>query len=354
MKRLVGIVVVCAAAGVFSSAIAQDEGLPKITVRADLELFYELSDDTSGVGDSDKFRSNQFYLDFRGDFEKNMAARVMLDGADIVGSDGRAVTEKIVEEANFTMKDLCGTPFTLVFGKDEMPFGTDYDNYLNDSISHQLEIDKVWGFHGICAIPKVGNIAAATYQHRHSLGAGEARISSDNQIGDNYSAKLTVDQPLDILSLQVSGASESYSDLSVTDDTGATSTVEKDSETRIGAGFVLKCPKRPANLNVEYISFSNKGGVPGYDPGLLTVGVECQIVDKYTAWARYEVIDEDADEAVETDFWSVGIIYEAAKGYKLLVEYSNFNTGNMSDAADLKVADGSLENALLLGVKACF
>lgn len=335
-------------------AMGQDENLPKIEVEGNLELFYELSDNTAGTGDNDKFKSNQLYLDFRGTFANNMAARLLLDGADIVGSDGKVVTEKVVEEANFTLKEIGGSPVTLVFGKDEMPFGLDYDEYLNDSLAHQFELDKVWGFHGICDITKVGNIAVASYQHRHSLGEGESRISADNEIGDNYAAKLTVDQPLDILVVNISGASESYSDLSVTDEMGVTSTVGKDDETRVGAGFILKCPKRPANVNVEYMSFSNKGGTPGYDPGLLTVGVECEWAEKYVTWARYEVIDEDSDEAVETDLWSVGVTYKAAKGFKLLVEYSNFNTGNMADATDLMVADGSLESALLLGVKARF
>lgn len=355
MKRLAGVATVLIVIGaVAMSGMAQDEDLPKITVEANLELFYELSDDISGEGDNDKFKSNQLYLDFQGEFDNNMAARLLLDGADIVSADGKVVTEKVVEEANFTMKEICGSPITLVFGKDEMPFGLDYDEYLNDSLAHQFELDKVWGFHGMCDIPDVGNIAAATYQHRHSLGEGETRLSADNEVGDNYSAKLTIDQMTDVLVLNISGGSETYSDLSVMDDTGAVATEVRDDETRVGAGLIVKCPVRPANVNVEYIAFSNKGGDPGYDPGLLTLGVEGRISDKWTTWVRYEMIDEDTDEAVETDLWTVGVVYEAAKGYKLLVEYSNFNSANMTDATDLVVADGSLENALLLGVKARF
>ena len=69
-------------------------------------------------------------------------------------------------------------------------------------------------------------------------------------------------------------------------------------------------------------------------------------------------VDFNADEifemAEQIERNGVKFYNKAAKGFKVLVEYSNFNTGNMKDATDLMVADGTLENALLLGVKARF
>ena len=138
MKKMVLVVMAIALCASFAMA----EG-PEIKVSGDLELFYELSDDVGGSNDGDKFKSNQLYLKFDGTFDNNMAARVILDGADIVSSDGGTVKgEKIIEEANFTCKDIGGSPVSVVFGKSEMPFGMDYDKYLNDSIAHMLEIDK--------------------------------------------------------------------------------------------------------------------------------------------------------------------------------------------------------------------
>lgn len=133
----------------------------------DLELFYENSDEVVGNEDSDQFITNQLYLTIDGLFDGGLSARLKLDGADIVSSDGGEVTESIVEEANFTIENIGGSPVTLVFGKDEMPYGLDYDKYLNDPIVHAFEIDKVWGFHGIVKLTNIGNVAAGLYQHRN-------------------------------------------------------------------------------------------------------------------------------------------------------------------------------------------
>ncbi len=337
-----------------SLAMAQDAA-PEIKVSADLELFYELSDDVGGSNDGDKFKSNQLYLLFDGKFDNNMEARVVLDGADIVASDGKTVSgEKIIEEANFTIKHIGGSPVTLVFGKDEMPFGLDYDKYLNDHIAHNQEVDKVWGIHAILDIEGVGDFAAGSYQHRRSLGDGVTLVEADNELGDNYTAKLTVDEFVGGLKLVLSGGAEAYGDTSTTDENGVTTVALRNDESRLGVGLLIDCPEERGNLNLEYISFSNKGGSPDYDPGLITIGAEYATCEKVTVWGRYEIIEDDSSADVETDFWTVGIVYAPVKGYKFLVEYSNFNSGDLKDATDLDVAKGSIEDALLVGVKAKF
>ena len=60
-----------------SDSVAADA--PEISVKADLELFYELSHDVNGSGDNDKFESNQLYVDFGAKFENNLAAKLKLD-----------------------------------------------------------------------------------------------------------------------------------------------------------------------------------------------------------------------------------------------------------------------------------
>ncbi len=355
MKRYAGYGVVFATVFAIGTtgALGEDAApeFPKIGVAADLELFYENSDNVGREGDNDKFKSNQLYFDINGKFDKNLSAKLKLDGADIVSSDGKVVTEKIVEEANFTAKHIGGSPVTVVFGKDEMPFGLDYDKYLNDSIAHQFEIDKVWGFHGIVDIPGVGNVAAAAYQHRHS---DDDEVDASNETGDNYAAKLTIDKLVKNLTVKLSGASESYSDTAVTDDdTGVTTTTMKDEETRYGAGAILKIGDL-GNINAEYIAFNNLNGTPDYDPSLITLGVEYDVVDKTVIWGRYEIIDDDTPETTENDFWSVGVKYSPTKNYSLMVEYSNFNSGDMKDATDLNVAKGSTDDAILVGVRAKF
>ena len=348
---VVVLTLLCLAVPLAAVAGGDEPAKPEIKVSADLELFYELSKDVDGSGDGDKFQSNQLYLDIDGAFDKGLAAKLELDGADIVSSDGTVVTEKIVEEANFSVKNIGDSPVTLIFGKDEMPFGLDYDKYLNDSITHQFEIDKVWGFHGIVDLPGVGNLAAAAYQHRHS---DDDEDEATNETGDNYTAKLTIDKLVKNLTVKISGASESYASVTTTDeDTGVASTSAKDDESRWGVGAVYKI-KGLGNVNAEYIAFGNLKGTPDYDPDLVTLGIQCDVIDKTALWARYEIIGDDTPDDVETDFWSVGVKYSPTEHYDLLLEYSNFNSGDMKDATDLKVAKGSIEDAVLFGVKAAF
>jgi hypothetical protein len=327
---------------------------PEITVKADLELFYESSDNVAGTSDSDKFKSNQLYVDFLGKFDKDLEARLKLDGADIVNGKGNLVSETIIEEANFTMNNIGGSPVTMVFGKDEMPFGLDVDKHLNDSIAHQFEIDKVWGLHGIVAIPGVGDFAAASFQHRRSLKASEARVTADNETGDNYTARLTIGDAIPKVKLSVSGASETHSDIEVTDEAGMVTTIAREDETRLGAGAIVDLPADIGSVNVEYITFSSLHGAVDHDPSLVTVGVEYNLPAQVVLWGRYETIDEDAEEEVETDFWTVGLAYSPVKNYTLSVEYSNFNSLNLAVANGLRVPKGSTEDALLLGVKAAF
>lgn len=329
---------------------AADEEGPELEIGVALELFYELSEDVGGPGDMDKFKSNQLYVDIVGEFGQDHAARLMLDGADLEAADGKTVSAHVIEEANFSAGNIAGSPISLVIGKDEMPFGLDYDEYLNDSIAHQFEIDKVWGVHGIVDIPAVGEFAAATYQHRH---ATDGEVDSSNQIGYNYCAKLTINKLLENLTVKVSGGSEAYSDVQVTDETtGVTSTESRSDEIRWGAGAVFKIEDL-GNVNAEYIGFSNLGGRQDYNPGLVTVGLQCDVIDNTAIWGRYEMILADAAD-VEPGFWTVGVKYECVKDFELMLEYSNFNSGNMTDAKNLDVKKGSTEDALLIGVRATF
>lgn len=325
-----------------------------IKTSADLELFYENSKNISGSGVDDKIKSNQLYINVEGASEDGYKAKVMLDGADIVGSDGKVVTEKIVEVANFTVEEIAGSPVTICFGKDEQPFGLDYDKYLNDSITHQFEIDKVWGINATLAMPMNSSFAAGTYKNRHSLSTGQTIVNDKNSLGDNVTARFMIEKLMNVLDVCVSASSEEFADVTTTDAAGVATIATKDAEQRIGAGFILNCPKGMGNINVEYVSFSNLGGNPDYNPGLWTLGMEYKVTKKVTTWGRYEIIDKDTTQSVETGFWSVGVQYSPVKNYTLMAEYSNFNSGDMSDATDLIVADGSTENALLLGVRAKF
>jgi len=304
-----------------------------LKVSGDLELYWEHSDDVGGAADDDKFKTEQLYLTIDGKFDGGMAARLKLDGADIVGSDGKDVTEKIVEEANFTLKDIAGSPVTLVFGKDEMPYGLDYDKYLFDPLAHAFEIDKVWGLHAILKIKQVGNLAAAFYQHRNG--------SPENELFDNFTARLKADKLVDALTLEVSVSREDYAP-----------DAEKDDQTKFSLGLVYEFIKG-TNVNIEYNSIDSLKGTRDYDPALLTVGVESK-VGPCRLFGRYETIIEDTAVGVEEDFFAAGISYTPVKNFTISLEAANFNSGDLKDASDLMVATDSIENSIRIGIRAKF
>ena len=294
--------------------------------------------DFNGVGDTqddDQFKTQQLYLTIDGKFDGDMAARLKLDGADIVNSDGGAVTEKIVEEANFILKNIAGSPVTLIFGKDEMPFGLDYDKHLTDPLQHNFEIDKVWGVHAITKINGKHKFAVAFYENRNSTNDDE------NELTSNYAARYN-GNIVERLDIELSFGEEQYK----------TAVSGLDDEKRYNAGFVYKFES--TNVNVEYTTFQNRKG-SNRDPSLFSLGFEHKM-DKHSVWGRFEFVDADeaADEQVEDNFYTIGYAYKAAKNYTLSAEFANFSTSDYKDASDLKVADGSIENSTKLGVRAKF
>lgn len=345
------------------SSTAQEARKPTLEVRADLELFYELSDDVGGLdGDHDRFRSNQLYVDFLGTFEKKLSARLLLDGADIVSGNNKLLTEKIVEEANFTASDIGGSSVNVTFGKSQMPFGMDVDRYLNDSINHMFEIDKVWGIKANRDLCEGVNVAVGLYENRNSLSTGQTLLVSDNEITDNVATKVVLDDLVSKLDVHLSFSRQSYGDIEQVDEVSVTglstaTVIERDTETRWGVGVNLDCPQGHGNINLEYVSFSNFRGIMDYDTGLFTMGAEWNVHDPVDVYGRWEIIDDDAPagEAVENNFWTVGIAYTATENYILLAEYSNFNSANLKAATvAMAVPEGSIDDALLLGVKATF
>lgn len=340
-KSILGVAGIAIALLVLASLALADENeepvKPELKISAKLELFYENSKDVKSADDNDQFKTNELYLYFDGKFTEEFSARLQLDGADIVSSDTKVVTEKIVEEANFTWHHIAGSPVTVVFGKDEMPWGQDYDKYLNDPLVHNFEIDKVWGINGTADIAGFGSVALSLYQHRHTSVSGKG-----NEMGDNFALKVKMDKVVDNLSAQVSIALERY------EDTG------QDDEFRFSIGGIYKIDDF-GNVNLEYVSFSNLGGTDGYDPGLITFGVEYDIKEKTYVFGRYEsIIDDVSGVSVENDFWAIGVGHVPVKGFTVMAEFSNFNSGDLSDAKDLNVADGSIENSFKLGVRAKF
>lgn len=328
MKKLIaGLVGFCMAIGIGSMLSAAE-----MKVSSDIEIFYERSKEIKGVDDDDRFKANQLYFTFDGKFENNVSATLKIDGADMVSKDGGNVTEHFIEDANFTFKHIAGSPLTLVFGKDEMPFGLDYDKYLNDSVTHSFEIDKVWGLHAICDIANVGNIAAAIYENRNG--------SDENETSDNVTVRAMVDKLVKGLKCQASFAIEEYEP--------ASDTVEDEMRWSVGASFDFI---EAANVNLEYTGFANRKGMEDYDPFVICFGVEYKI-QAYKVYARYEYLDADDMDDGEENFYMAGGSYDVTKNFTVALEAANFNSANLKDAADVYVDEDDIEMAVIAGVHA--
>ncbi|OVE74958.1 hypothetical protein BVX97_05820 [bacterium E08(2017)] len=343
LKKTVVVMVVM----VMAASIGMAEGKMKMSAKA--EIWVEASKDIDSNKEDSKIKANELYLSFDGKFDNDISSKVKLDGADIVSSDGKTVTEKIVEEANFTFKNVGGTPVTLILGKDEMPFGQDYDKMLSDPLVHNFEIDKVWGVNSSVAIAGVGSIGAATYYHRNSA---DGRVEADNAAGDNYAVRLKADKLIKNIALSVSMAQESYASTSVTADDGTTTATTKDDETRIGAAALVTLDS--ANIALEYVGFENRKGKVDYNPGLVSLAADVKVTDTVKLHGKYEKILEDSADDVEEDFYAVGIEIAAADGLAVFVEYLNYNSSDLKDASDLSVADGSLEDSVKVGIRGKF
>ena len=95
-KTITGVLVMLVCVFVAFSAVAEK---PTLAVSGKGEIWLEVSDKLdSNKGDS-KITANELYVTVDAKFEKDVAGRIKFDGADIVSSDGKATTEKIVEEA---------------------------------------------------------------------------------------------------------------------------------------------------------------------------------------------------------------------------------------------------------------
>lgn len=326
MKYVLSMVLVAAIATIVfvPSVQAADGDGPSLKISGKGEIWFEYSDGVGGNKGDSRIKANELYLSFDAKYNDGVSAKVKLDGADIVSRDGKTVSEKIIEEANVTAKEVCGLPLTLTFGKDEMPFGLDHDKALTDPIVHGFEIDKVWGLNASVAIDGVGSVGAAVYYHRHSDPADD-RTDNDNEIGKNLAARLTVDKLVDGLKAQVSVATEGYSD--TTDGTDVTA---KDDELRWSVGAVYTIEDL-GKVHVEYIGTQNHKGTPGYDPGVVAVGAEGNITDKVKLHVRYEKVLEDSPGDVETDFILGSVEYAATAGVAYFVEVMNFTGAGLAD-----------------------
>ncbi|MCK4821042.1 hypothetical protein KA005_35080, partial [bacterium] len=141
---------VLATAGLFfcmtAPAMAGD-----VKISGSVELQYRKSSDKLASEGDDEIKAEELYIKVEKEVADNISAMIKLDGADMDGGK-QSSTHKYIEEAQVIFKNVADQPLTVIFGKDEMPFGQDYEKFMLSSRTHSFEIDKVWGLHGIYKI----------------------------------------------------------------------------------------------------------------------------------------------------------------------------------------------------------
>lgn len=235
-----------------------------------VEIQYRSSSDKYKNNGGDQFQPNELYLQVSRELDKNIIGLIKLDGADM--NTGSA-SHKYVEEAQVIFKDIGSSPVTIVAGKDEMPFGQDYEQFLFNSLTHEFEIDKVWGLHGIAKIGGFGSFAAAVFQR-------DPADKKDVALTDSYTASLKMDKLVNHLSVEASYAKIGKDDLVVTE--------EDEKRLSVGAKFSIA----GLTLHAEHTAFTNYNNTDKADPSVTQVGADYRIGD-FLIKARHEAIDND-------------------------------------------------------------
>lgn len=235
-----------------------------------LPLEYPSIADNGNYG-GDLIRPEEVYLQVSKKMDKGVEVLLKFDGADM---DKDSADNNYLEEAQIIFSDLGLKGLSIVAGKDEMPFGQDYEQFLLSSITHGLEIDKVWGLHGIYAFKGLGTIEAAVFERARDV---------DTRVQDSFAAKATMDKLVKNLSVEVSAARKGK-------DVGSG---EKD-ESRVNGGAVFKWSD--FTVHAEKTMVQNLGNFDGYDLDVTQVGADFKFKD-FLFKVRQELMDHDGAAA---------------------------------------------------------
>ncbi|MDT8317743.1 MAG: porin [bacterium] len=274
MKKLIMAVMICSlAAPALAEEAVKVSGAVEIQYRSSGDYYDDSTAEYTGVEDNgetggDVIRPEELYLQVSKKIDKGVEALLKFDGADM---DKDEDDSKYVEEAQLIFSDLGLEGLSIVAGKDEMPFGQDYDKLFFNSITHGLEIDKVWGLHGIYNINGLGTVAAAVFERDRA---------ADTKVQDSFAARATMDKLVKNLSVEVSAA-RLGKDSSVA--------TEKD-ESRLSGGAVFKWSD--FTFYAEKTLVFEYDNTKDYDLEVTQVGADYKF-RKFLFQVRQELIDHD-------------------------------------------------------------
>lgn len=279
VKKLIMAAMICSLA---APAVAEEA----VKVSGSVEIQYRSSDDyyddksvpaeypsieDSGETGGDVLRPEELYLQVSKKIDKGVEALIKFDGTDM---DKDGDDSKYVEEAQLIFSDLGLKGLSIVVGKDEMPFGQDYEKFLFSSITHGLEIDKVWGLHGIYNFKGLGTVAAAVFERARD---------ADTKVQDSFAARATMDKLIKNLSVEVSAARVGKNS------NNPLNPLEKD-ESRLSGGAIFKLSD--FTFHAEKTIIVDYDNIKDYDLDVTQVGVDYKF-KKFLFKVRQEIIDND-------------------------------------------------------------
>lgn len=332
MKRLFAAMLL--AGFIAGPAFAGDD----LKITGAVEVQYRVSSDRYEAEGDDKIRPEELYVTVKDEIADDVEALIKLDGADMNNTTGNKSTHKVVEEAQVIFRNVAHQPLTLVFGKDEMPFGQDYERFLFSTITHNLEIDKVWGLHGIYDISGFGSVAAAVFERAPDYNdIDEEYVNPDTGLTDSFAVKIKVDKLAEGLSIEASYAT-----------IGRDETVlAEEDESRLSVGAVMKIAD--LTLHAEYTDLKSYGHADGNDPSVTQFGADY----KMGGWllkAWHEIVSDSVDAGVIKgieDQTAVGLSYYFTEKVFVVLEW-------MTTSFDEDVAIKEDEDEVLLGAKFIF
>lgn len=310
MRRVLcsAVMVCCVVSGVLAE-------MKNIKFSGTFDIQYRSGDSYKAAGD-DRFIINDLYLQAKTEINENVEGLLKLDGADLAKETTNS-THKYVEEAQIIFKNVLSLPMTVVFGKDEMPYGQDYDKSLYDPLVHQLEIDKVWGLNGTYKLCKNYSIAA---------GIWEQSTTVDLPIHKSYTARLKC-SPVPMLK-----AEASFANIAV---------LNGKDEKRFNAGAIVNVGD--VLIHGEYNGFNDNfktiaGYTLGKNPSLISFGIDYKINDMWKLKARHEILDDDITTDTIEGAYQFGIGYKIGESAALMVEFRNMiGEGATKDLKDVTV-----------------
>ncbi|MBE9504388.1 MAG: porin [Proteobacteria bacterium] len=292
-----------------------------VKISGAVELQYLKSSDHYGSKGDDDFKANELYVKVSKEVANNVEAMIKIDGADLESKTGSSSTHKAIEEAQIIFKNVANQPLTLILGKDEMPFGQDYEKFLLDSRTHGFEIDKVLGAHGIYKAEGFGSIALGFFE-RAPKESGGSSTDRDTALTDSFAVKVKADKFVENLSVEASYAKTGKDELVATE-------VDED---RMSVGAKLKVAD--ATIHAEYTSFSDFENVEKSDLDVIQVGADYKIGNVLLK-VRHEMSDDDVDNNNdEENRTAAGISYYFSKKALVAVEWEKVSYDGAADDED--------------------